>query len=67
MSLPLKFRVDVAMSGRLGMELQPRDITGKEVDFVKQSIDTYKNIRPIIQHGDLFRLSSPYDSKNGHH
>ena len=63
MSLPLKFRVDVAMSGRLGMELQPRDITGKEVDFVKQSIDTYKNIRPIIQHGDLFRLSSPYDSK----
>ena len=25
--LPLKFRTDVAMSGRLGMEIQPRDMT----------------------------------------
>lgn len=41
MSLPLKFRVDVAMSGRLGMELQPHDITGRRL-FCKQSIDTYK-------------------------
>ena len=35
------------MSGRLGMELQPRDITGKEVDFVKQSIDTF-DVHPFM-------------------
>lgn len=61
MVLPLKFRFDVAMSGRLGMELQPKDIKGKDLDFAKQAIQTYKRIRPIIQHGNLFRLISPYD------
>ena len=62
MPLPLKFRVDVAMSGRLGMELQPQDIKGKDIVFVKRAVETYKEVRSVIQHGDLFRLKSPYDS-----
>lgn len=64
MILPLKFRFDVAMSGRLGMELQPKDIKGKELDFAKRAIDTYKRIRPVIQQGDLYRLVSPYNGSN---
>ncbi len=64
MMIPLKFRFDVAMSGRLGMELQPKDIDGDEYEFAAEAIKNYKRIRPIVQFGDLYRLVSPYD-KNG--
>jgi len=59
---PLKFRFDVAMSGRLGMELQPKDIKGDDIAFTKQAIENYKRIRPIVQQGDLYRLNSPYET-----
>jgi alpha-galactosidase len=58
---PLKFRFDVAMSARLGMELQPKDISGSDYAFAKRAIGDYKRIRPIVQQGDLYRLISPYD------
>lgn len=61
---PLKFRFDVAMSGRLGLELQPKDLQGDEIVFAKEAIKNYKTIRPIVQLGDLFRLISPYE-ENG--
>lgn len=64
MITPLKFRFDVAMSGRLGMELQPKDIPSDEYGFAINAIKNYKDIRPIVQLGDLYRLISPYD-KNG--
>lgn len=63
MITPIKFRFDVAMSGRLGMELQPKDIKGDEYEFAKKAIADYKLIRPIVQLGDLYRLSSPYDEE----
>lgn len=59
--VPLKFRFDVAMSGRLGMELQPSTLTDEEKVFSKRAIAAYKEIRPIVQNGDLYRLVSPYD------
>lgn len=64
MITPIKFRFDVAMSGRLGMELQPTDLVGDEYAFAKKGIECYKQIRPIVQFGDLYRLVSPYD-ENG--
>lgn len=64
MVLPLKFRFDVAMSGRLGMELQPKDIKGEEYDLARKAIEDYKRIRPIVQLGDLYRLVSPYGDSN---
>ena len=60
---PLKFRIDVAMSGRLGMELQPKDMSENEIKFCQKAIAEYKEIRPTIQFGDLYRLLSPYDNK----
>lgn len=61
METPLKFRFDVAMSQRLGLELQPKDIAGDDKKFAIEAISTYKKIRPIVQFGDLYRLLSPYD------
>jgi alpha-galactosidase len=60
----LKYRIDVAMSGRLGMEIQPKNMTDEEKDLCRKAIAEYKEIRPVVQFGDLYRLVSPYDGKN---
>ena len=51
------------MSGRLGLELQPKNMTDEEKAIVKNAISDYKTIRPIVQFGDIYRLVSPYDGK----
>lgn len=61
--IPLKYRTDVAMSARLGMEIQPDDMTEEEKAQTKKAIAEYKDIRPVVQFGDLYRLISPYDEK----
>ncbi|MDE6490120.1 MAG: alpha-galactosidase [Muribaculaceae bacterium] len=60
---PLKYRIDVAMSGRLGMEIQPSDMTDSDKEQCRKAIAQYKDIRHIVQQGDLYRLLSPYDRK----
>ena len=60
-TIPLKYRIDVAMSGRLGMEIQPKNMTDEEKDLCRKAIAEYKEIRPVVQLGDLYRLQSPYD------
>ena len=60
----LKYRIDVAMSGRLGMEIQPRNMTQEERDLCRKAIAEYKEIRPVVQLGDIYRLVSPYDGHN---
>ncbi len=62
-TVPIKFRSDVAMSGRLGMEIQPANMSEEDKALCKQAIEDYKKIRPVVQFGDLYRLLSPYDNK----
>ena len=59
----MKYRIDVAMSGRLGMEIQPKNMTDDEKALCRQAIKEYKQIRPIVQFGNIYRLVSPYDRK----
>lgn len=61
--IPIKFRCDVAMSGRLGIELQPKDMTQEERSQVEICFKDYKELRQVIQTGNLFRLISPYNKK----
>lgn len=61
-TVPMKFRFDVAMQGRLGMEIQPKNMSDSEKEFAKRAIAAYKDVRPIVQFGDLYRLNSPYDN-----
>lgn len=61
-STPLKFRFDVAMSAKLGVDMQPVQMTEKEKEFSKKAIETYKQIRGTVLHGDLYRLLSPYEN-----
>ncbi len=59
----MKYRIDVAMSGRLGMEIQPKNMTDEEKTLCRKAISEYKQIRPIVQFGNIYRLVSPYDRK----
>ena len=57
--IPIKFRCDVAMSGRLGIELQPKHMTDEERLQCTIALADYKSLRPIIQLGNLYRLCAP--------
>lgn len=61
---PLKFRFDIAMGGRLGMELQPKDLNNEDKEFAKKAIENYKRIRDIVMYGDIYRIISPYEKKD---
>ena len=56
-------RFGVAMTGRLGMEMKPSDLDDKELEYAKKAVAFYKEIRPVVQQGDLYRLLSPYDNR----
>jgi alpha-galactosidase len=59
-STPLKYRFDIAMAAKLGLDMQPVQMTEEEKSFSRNAIATYKIIRPTILYGDLYRLLSPY-------
>ena len=59
---PLKMRFDIAAAGRLGMELQPKNLTPTERAFADRCIKSYKSFRDVVFNGDLYRLSSPLDT-----
>lgn len=58
---PLKFRFDVALAGRLGMELQPQQMTDAERAFARRAVASYMDYRDLVFRGDLYRIASPYD------
>ena len=58
---PLKFTLDVAMSGALGLDLDVDKLSAAECAQVAKAVALYKNeLRPLVQQGDLYRLESPY-------
>lgn len=59
---PLKFRFDVACTGRLGMELQPKNMTPEERAYASRCIESYKQYRDLVFAGDLYRLEDPWNS-----
>ena len=55
----LKYRFDVAFSGRLGLELPPEPLSPEEAAFARMCASAYKRLRPVVQGGDLYRIASP--------
>ena len=60
---PLKFRFDMACSGRLGMELQPKALSEKERALADRCIKSYKEYRDIVFNGELYRLVAPEEGR----
>lgn len=61
----LKMRGDVAMSGNFGYELDLMKFTEEEREEVKRQVKQYKELRTFIQHGDMYRLKSPFGANGG--
>ena len=63
--LPLRFRFHVAMAGALGLGGDLLRWTEAELAEAADLIATYKEIRPVIQRGQLYRLASVLDGSSG--
>jgi alpha-galactosidase len=57
--LPLKFRTDVAMMGKLGYDIVVDKLSEKDLQFSQQAVATYHSISDLVWHGDLYRLVNP--------
>jgi alpha-galactosidase len=61
---PVKFALDVAMSGALGVDRDVSKMTPEERAAVTAGIAVYRDrIRDVVMQGDLYRLESPYEKQ----
>jgi len=59
---PMKFALDVAMSGALGVDMDIRKLSSADRQTLAAGIALYKaDLRELVSQGDLYRLESPYD------
>ncbi len=61
---PLTFRGHVAMAGQFGYELDLNTLSDEEIEIVKEQVKLYKEIRDVVQKGELYRLASPFEGRN---
>ncbi|SET97561.1 alpha-galactosidase [Paenibacillus sp. NFR01] len=59
----LAMRGDVAMSGNFGYELDLTKFTEAEKALAAKQIAQYKEIRTLVQQGDMYRLLSPFEGR----
>lgn len=59
---PLKYRVDVAMMGKLGFDIVVGKLSPNDLLFSQQAVKNYKDFSETIWHGNQYRLQSPWDN-----
>lgn len=59
----LKFRIDVAMMGRLGFDIDVEKMSKDELKFSQDAVLNYKRLSNAILDGDMYRLVDPYDNQ----
>lgn len=57
-------RATVAMSGTFGYELDLEHMTQEEKDTASSLITQFKDLEPLVQNGDYYRLTAPGDENN---
>jgi alpha-galactosidase len=58
----LKFKIDVAMQGKLGFDININKLSEKEIQFCRNAVDNYKRLQDVLNYGSLYRLIAPYKS-----
>jgi alpha-galactosidase len=61
---PLKTRGVVAMAGTFGYELDMSKLSPEEKEEIIEQVDVYKKNYELINTGDYYRLSSPYEHED---
>ena len=59
---PLQTRLDLASATNMGYELNLLEFSEEEEVVVMEHIKEYKKQRPLIKHGNFYRLQSPFTS-----
>ncbi|SDI69221.1 alpha-galactosidase [Mucilaginibacter sp. P25] len=59
---PIKFRVDVAMMGKMGFDIVIGKLSESELSFCQSALKNYDALKDVIWHGDQYRLASPWDN-----
>ncbi len=57
----IKFKTDVAMMGKLGFDINVKDLKDNELKYCQSAVANYKRLSPVIWQGDQYRLVSPYE------
>ena len=57
---PLKYRIDVAMMGKMGFDIVIGKLPAKELLFSQQAVKVYDSVKNVIWHGEQYRLSDPW-------
>ena len=60
--LPIKFRTDVAMMGKMGYDIVVSQLNEKDLAFSQQALKNYTAIQDVIWKGDFYRLVNPWDN-----
>lgn len=61
---PMDTRAAVAMSGTFGYELDLEHMSKEEKELASAQIADFKEIEPLIQTGDYYRITAPGDENN---
>lgn len=61
--IPMKFRYHSAMMGTLGIGCNILKFTEEDMELSRQMIQQYKEIRPIVQEGDFYRLENTSENR----
>ena len=56
---PIAFGCAVAMSARFGFDVDFEALTGEELGVCRRAVALYREVRPLVQQGDLWRLLPP--------
>ncbi|OXM69357.1 alpha-galactosidase [Amycolatopsis vastitatis] len=60
-SAPLRFRFHVAMAGVLGLGGDIVHWPDEDLALARELVARYRDVRPVVQHGALYRLRPPVD------
>jgi alpha-galactosidase len=60
--MPIKFRTDVAMMGKMGYDIVVSQLDARELSFSQQALKNYESVKEVIWKGDMYRLVSPWDN-----
>jgi alpha-galactosidase len=58
--LPLKYRTDVAMMGKLGFDIVVNNLSATDLSFAQAAVANYNSVKGLILHGDQYRLVDPW-------
>lgn len=61
---PLETRGLVAMMGNLGYELDLTNLSDEEKATIANQVNLYKELRPVVQLGQQYRLINPDTASN---